>query len=122
MDGMMEEFEEDPTEDLEEEPEENHGRNVEDEYESSDGIVVVDWMMASESSSNSGTNDHTGLGEFRGFVDPLMTEIVSAITRVTEVSGSSQKEKKITSKLDLESEGRFKALDTIVEMCTRDSQ
>ncbi|KAL3522084.1 hypothetical protein ACH5RR_014918 [Cinchona calisaya] len=80
MDGMMEDFEEDPKEDLEEELEENHGRNVEEESELSDGIV-----MASESSSNSGINDHTGLREFRGFVDSLMTQMVPAITRVTEV-------------------------------------
>ncbi|KAL3530218.1 hypothetical protein ACH5RR_009540 [Cinchona calisaya] len=38
----QEEFEEDPKKDLEEKPEENHGGNVEEESESSDGIVVVD--------------------------------------------------------------------------------
>ncbi|KAL3520224.1 hypothetical protein ACH5RR_018373 [Cinchona calisaya] len=42
VNGMMEEFEEDPKEDLEKEPEENHGGNVEEESESSHGIVVVD--------------------------------------------------------------------------------
>ncbi|KAL3509489.1 hypothetical protein ACH5RR_028890 [Cinchona calisaya] len=60
MNGMMEEFEEDPEEDLEEEPTEIHGGNVEEESESSDRI------MSSENSSNSRTNDHTRLGEFRG--------------------------------------------------------
>ncbi|KAL3504821.1 hypothetical protein ACH5RR_034662 [Cinchona calisaya] len=42
MNGMMEEFEEDPKEDLEKEPKENHGGNVEEKSESSDGIMVVD--------------------------------------------------------------------------------
>ncbi|KAL3527406.1 hypothetical protein ACH5RR_012062 [Cinchona calisaya] len=38
MNGMMEEFEEDPEEDLEK----NHGGNVDKKSKSSDGIVVVD--------------------------------------------------------------------------------
>ncbi|KAL3520477.1 hypothetical protein ACH5RR_018626 [Cinchona calisaya] len=42
MNGMMEEFEKDPEEDLEEEPGENHGWNIEKESDSSDGIMVVD--------------------------------------------------------------------------------
>ncbi|KAL3522385.1 hypothetical protein ACH5RR_015219 [Cinchona calisaya] len=85
MNGMTEEFGENPEKDLEEKPEENHGGNVEEESESSDGIAVMDQMMASENGFNFGTNDHIGLREFRGFVDPLMTQMVSAITRVTEV-------------------------------------